>query len=159
MEFKHAYPCNCECGHESDEERWHRVMDALDIYAERPPMHENALPSCFHCSGPVHGGPCAQTTVEAPACQACLYRAAQPNGLCDICEGQEQVQTALAMGGPALIRATADWLKYGSVPDDTRFRDALHAWLDGLAERWSHDATGSEMDAAETVARAYLGEF
>jgi hypothetical protein len=34
---------------------------------------------------------------------------------------------------------------------------AVADWLDGLADRWSHDATGSEMDAAERVACAYLG--
>lgn len=119
-------------------------------------MSENRLPCCLNCRGPVHGGPCTHKTQTAPACQACLYRAAQPNGLCDICERREQIDTLLTVGSsPDLLRYAATDIRAGHSSDDGWIH-AVADWLEGLANRWSGDATGSEMDAAELVARAYF---
>lgn len=120
-------------------------------------MTENRLPSCFNCGGPVHGGPCCQATAEAPACQACLYRAAQDNGLCDICDNRERIEMAIAIGGPMLMRVTAEDIRAASRDDWER---VVADWLAGLGHRWTvMSASDAEMDAAEAVARAYYKGF
>lgn len=130
------------------------IIDSL----EGALMSENRLPNCFGCGGPVHGGPCSSMTQDASACQACLYRAARPNGLCDDCDARERHDYYLTMGGPTMLRYAANEIRNSYSLDGTHeFERAVADWLDVVAERWSHDATGTEMDAAEHVARCYLG--
>lgn len=49
----------------------------------------------------------------------------------------------------------ADWIRRDqsfSGEHHARFNLAVADWLDGLAARWSYDASGSEMDAADQIA-------